>query len=592
MIRFSLLGSVNQLFHTVFVNQKSIIRRTLSSNHAKHLDALHPVLRRVIAMRSCQYTDYQLDDLLRPDQLLNIDIVIDRLIYHRERQSSLCIIGDYDCDGATATAVAIRGLRMLGFQELNYLVPNRFKSGYGLSVDIVQQSLALNPRPDVLLTVDNGISSVDGVACALQANLDVIITDHHLPGRTLPDTPYIINPQLDNDPFSSKAICGVGVMFYVLLALRGRLMSSGMLSAPVNMMPLLDLVTLGTIADCVPLDQNNRTLIHHGLQRLRRGHSCAGIRALCDVARVRLSTLTAVDLAFRVAPKLNAAGRMDDMSIGVRCLLADDPRSANLLAQQLADFNSERLQVQDSMQQQAFKHIEKHPSIDRSVIVLFHQEWHQGVIGILASRIKEATHKPCIVFAPDGAHHIKGSGRSIEGIHLRDLLDSVATQTGLIQKFGGHAMAAGLSLARDDLNAFTKSINVHIEAFPTSLFTPSIQTDGPLSPAELTIDTSQALLDYGIWGHSYPEPVFDNVFRVQQKRMLKDKHLKLRLLTDHGCYDAIWFFCPDESVRLIGINTSYRFFYRLTVNTYLGERNLNLLLEYATVVSECELVEI
>ena len=573
------------------MNQKSIIRRTTVSDHIKHLDTLHPVLRRVISMRSCQYTHYQLNDLLRPDQLLNIDIVIDRLVHHRERQSVICIIGDYDCDGATATAVAIRGLKMLGFQQLTYLVPNRFKSGYGLSPDIVQQSLAVDPRPDVLLTVDNGISSIDGVACARQANLDVIITDHHLPGRTLPDTPYIINPQLAGDTFSSKAICGVGVVFYVLLALRGRLMSSGVLSAPVNMMPLLDLVTLGTIADCVPLDQNNRTLIHHGLQRLRRGQACAGIRALCNVARVRLSSLTAVDLAFRVAPKLNAAGRMDDMSIGVRCLITDDARLADSLAQQLADFNSERLQVQDSMHQQALAIIGKQPLRERSVVVLYHPEWHQGVIGILASRIKEATHKPCIVFAPDGDSNIKGSGRSVEGIHLRDLLDSVATQTGLIHKFGGHAMAAGLSLAHENLDAFITAINSQIDTYSAALFTPSIQTDGPLSPNEMTIATAEALLDYGIWGHSYPEPVFDNVLRVQHKRLLKDKHLKLRLMSDHGCYDAIWFFCSDEAQRLIDVNSSYRFFYRLAINTYLGERTLNLLLEYATVVAECEAVE-
>lgn len=573
------------------MNEKSIIRRVLATDPASSLSALHPVLRRVIAMRSCQYTHYQLEDLLRPDRLSNIDTVVDRLITHRDQQSIICVIGDYDCDGATATAVAVRGLKMLGFKHLNYLIPNRFKSGYGLSPDIVHQALSMPDRPDVLLTVDNGISSIDGVLRARDENLDVIITDHHLPGGTLPDTPYIINPQLVNDDFPSKSICGVGVIFYVLLALRSRMKSLGMLENPINMMPLLDLVTLGTIADCVPLDQNNRTLIHHGLQRFRKGHVSAGLRALCDQAGVRLSSMNSVDLAFRVAPKLNAAGRMDDMSIGVRCLLSDDPRTADMLAKQLVNFNIERLQVQDSMQQQAIRMIQKKPLVDRSVIILYHPDWHQGVIGILASRIKESYHKPCIVFAPDGDHEVKGSGRSIDGIHLRDLLDQVATKTNLIHKFGGHAMAAGLSLSKCDLDAFSTAINTCVQSYPLALFTPSIQTDGPLANHEITIDTAQALLDYGIWGHSYPEPVFDNVFRVQQKRMLKDKHLKLRLVSDQGCYDAIWFFCPDDMVRLVNCYQSYRFFYRLSINTYLGERNLNLLIEYLTVVNECEVIE-
>ena len=553
---------------------------------------LHPVLRRIIALRPCQYTDYVLNDLLRPDTLSGLSGVVGRLMRARDEQSSICVIGDYDCDGATATAVAVRGLKLMGFHQVDYLIPNRFESGYGLSVSIVQQALALSSQPAILLTVDNGISSVDGVAYAKKHALDVIVTDHHLPGKILPDTPYIVNPQLENDKFQSKAICGVGVIFYVLLALRRALIQAKLLTEKIQMIPLLDLVTLGTVADCVPLDQNNRILIHHGLSRMRRDLVSPGIRALCRVGKVVQSQMSSVDLAFRVAPKLNAAGRMDDMSIGVRCLLSNDDAEATRLADQLAGFNSERTRVQDTMLQQALQQVDAKSLRVQQVIILYHKDWHQGVIGILASKIKERFHKPCIIFADDNDVDIKGSARSISGIHMRDLLDHVASSTSLIDKFGGHSMAAGLSIKRDNLSLFTNAINTCVTTVPASFFVPTITTDGPLGAHEISIGTADAIQSYGIWGHSYPEPIFDNVMIVLQKRVLKDKHLKLILKYQSVTYEAMWFFCSDQIMSMLQLNARYRFFYKLSINSYLGERKLNMLVEYAVMATECEVVEV
>ena len=569
---------------------RTVVRRSPASDQSPDSD-LHPVLRRIVALRPCQYTDYVLNDLLRPDALHGLPDVIGRLLRARDEQSSICVIGDYDCDGATATAVAVRGLRLMGFRQVDYLIPNRFHSGYGLSVSIVEQALALPLKPTILLTVDNGISSVEGVAYAKKHRLDVIVTDHHLPGNCLPDTPYIVNPQLACDKFESKAICGVGVIFYVLLALRRALIQAELLTDKIHMLSLLDLVTLGTVADCVPLDRNNRILIHHGLSRMRRDLVSPGVRALCCVGKVEQSQISAVDLAFRVAPKLNAAGRMDDMSIGVRCLLSDDDMEATRLAEQLAGFNSERTRVQDAMLQQALQQVDTKSLRVQQVIILYHKDWHQGVIGILASKIKERFHKPCIIFADDNDVDIKGSARSISGIHIRDLLDHVASSTSLIDKFGGHSMAAGLSIKRENLSSFTNAINDCVSAVPAAFFVPTITTDGPLSAHEISLDTADAIQSYGIWGHSYPEPIFDNVMVVQQKRVLKDKHLKLILRYQSVTYEAMWFFCTDQVMSMMQLNARYRFFYKLSINSYLGERKLNMLVEYAVMATECEVVE-
>jgi len=568
--------------------EKRVVRR----QSIDHIDdqGLHPVLARVLNHRSCGYTAYQLKDLAEPTLLSNIDSVVDRLIEHLQKQSKILIVGDYDCDGATATAVAVRGLRMLGYASVDYLIPNRFKSGYGLSEMIIDQALAQSSSLDLLITVDNGISSISGVSYALKRGIDVIITDHHLPGDQLPATDMIVNPQLPGDTFPSKAICGVGVIYYVLLALRRKLVDQGRFNREnqPNFMSLIDLVTLGTIADCVPFDQNNRILVAHGLRRFRQGLICHGLRAMLDVIKMDLASITTVDIAFKLAPKLNAAGRMDDMSIGVQCLLSDDYESARSLAHMLVSFNEQRRDIQSSIQVEALKQVSssRDPSKNIRANVLYHSDWHEGVIGIIASRIKDLTHRPTIVFTDENESLLKGSGRSIKGIHLRDALADIHAAHDILPKFGGHAMAAGLTIKKTDLSCFTDAFHQRIAAYADECFTEVIYTDGPLDAGELNLATAQAIREYGIWGQNYPEPVFDNVFAVKRVRLLKGKHLKLDLMLDYQPVAAMWFFIPDACIPLITVGVQLRAFYKLDVNTYLGESSLSLIIEHGSAMVE------
>ena len=567
-------------------------KRVIQRQSSDHIDAhgLHPVLARVLNHRSCGYTAYQLNDLADPSQFSNIDVVVDRLIMHLHKQSKILIVGDYDCDGATATAVAVRGLRMLGFVSVDYLIPNRFKSGYGLSEMIIDQALAQSSSIDLLITVDNGISSISGVSYALERGIDVIITDHHLPGEQLPATDMIVNPQLPGDVFPSKAICGVGVIYYVLLALRRKLLDQGRFSREdqPNFMTLIDLVTLGTIADCVPFDQNNRILVAHGLRRFRQGFICHGLRAMLDVIQMDLASITTIDIAFKLAPKLNAAGRMDDMSIGVQCLLSDDYESAKSLAHTLVSFNEQRRDIQSSIQTEALKQVSSSADTSKTIRanVLYHSDWHEGVIGIIASRIKDLTHRPTIVFTDESDLFLKGSGRSIKGIHLRDALADIHAVHAILPKFGGHAMAAGLTIKKTDLSCFTEAFHQRIAAHTDECFTEVIYTDGALGADELNLATAQAIRAYGIWGQNYPEPLFDNVFVVKRVRLLKGKHLKLDLMLDHQPVSAMWFFIPDACIPLITAGIRLRAFYKLDVNTYLGESSLSLIIEHGDTAVE------
>lgn len=565
--------------------EKIIVRRKEKQDSNHENTNLHPVLQRVVKQRKCQYTKYDLNDLETPGCLKNIKFVVEKICMHIKNKTPIIIIGDYDCDGATATAVAIRGLQLLGHQNVDYLIPNRFKSGYGLSREIVDQALMRKVKPKVIMTVDNGISSIDGVDYAIEKDIEVIVTDHHLPGEKLPNTKAIVNPQLVGDKFQSKAICGVGVIFYVLLAVRKKMVENGAFKgkkAP-SFIHLLDLVTIGTIADCVPLDKNNRIMIAYGLRRIRANQISTGIRAMIEQSKSRLEKITAVDLAFKIAPKLNAAGRMDDMSIGVQCLLSDDAKEAERLAGILFSFNDQRKDVQANMQKEAIGQALSGKNKNKKGVVLYHKDWHQGVIGIIASRVKDILYRPCIIFTDDGCDYIKGSGRSIDGIHLRDVLAKIANKHDLLEKFGGHAMAAGLRIKKTALQEFSDAFDSEVASHKKDVFTEVLYSDGPLNPQELSIKTAVAIADYGIWGNDYPEPLFENTMQIKSKRLIKGQHLKLDLsLNNIRNINAMWFFCPEKSQAVLQEGKSYNFFYKLAINEYLGEKRLNLFIEHAS----------
>lgn len=578
------LGSLHSK-EKMIVSQKIIQRQPKTVIDPNH--GLHAVLARVITQRSCGYHAHLIGDLLPPQTLKNIDRVCEKLARIRQEQQHILVIGDYDCDGATASAIAIKGLKLLGFKHVDYLIPNRFKTGYGLTEAIVDMAMQRDEPVDVLMTVDNGIASLAGVKYAQERGMEVIVTDHHLPGENLPETPYIVNPQLADDQFVSKALCGAGVVFYVLLALRRYLIDQERLSPEntPNFMDLIDLVTLGTVADCVPMDRNNRIMVAQGLRRMRTGVMSVGMQALFDAVGLKMNHLTSIDIAFKIAPKLNAAGRMADMSIGVQCLLSDDSHQASILAQRLCNFNKERKEVQASIQQDIVKQIDHQDDGAKRSVVLYNSGWHQGVIGIIASRVKDERYKPTIIFTDDDKEMIKGSGRSIPGVHLRDVLSDIASQTGILQKFGGHAMAAGLSLRRCHLQQFKEAFELRCQQFEPAIYHPQKYSDGPLCARELSIDTACALADYGLWGQDYPEPVFENCFRVESVRMLKDLHLKLTLNMDGVVLQAMWFFFADLKQDLPVSGRDYRLLYKLSINEYLGEKRLCLFIEYALPVS-------
>lgn len=562
---------------------------------------LNPLLRRLFIARGAKSSadvDLSLASLLTPDLLLGMDQAVAELITAIENRSRILIVGDFDVDGASSCALAIRALQQMGHNDVRFIVPNRFEFGYGLTPEIV--AIARHQNPALIITVDNGISSVEGVAAAKAAGIRVIITDHHLPGKELPDADAIVNPNQTGCQFPSKTLAGVGVIFYVMLALRSALRQrdwfSTDLKAP-NMAQFLDLVALGTVADVVPLDKNNRILVEQGLRRIRRGACCKGIQALIKIANRSAANLSASDIGFALGPRLNAAGRLDDISIGIACLLTEDEALANDLAQALDDINLDRRQIEQGMQQQAedaLKAIDDAHDKDLAVgMCLFNEEWHQGVVGILASRIKEQHHRPVICFAlandgPD-CQELKGSARSISGFHIRDALEAVATEhPGLMAKFGGHAMAAGLSLKREDFLAFSAAFDLETKKHlsDSDLFA-TVLSDGRLQASEISLDIAK-LIHYAVpWGQHFPEPIFDNQFTVVQQRIVGERHLKLVLnMVDDPQHiiDAIAFNVdvaawPDPQVTTITAA------YRLDVNRFRNRESVQLIIQHIEKVS-------
>jgi single-stranded-DNA-specific exonuclease len=561
------------------------------------LGGLHPVLARIYAARGVQSTDQLVRSLqgLHAPRFKGMEAALLLLETALREQQRILVVGDFDADGATSTVLTVRALRAMG-AVVDYLVPNRFTYGYGLTPEIV--ALAQKTKaPDLVLTVDNGISSVEGVAAANALGMKVLITDHHLPGAVLPDAAAILNPNQPDCEFPSKHLAGVGVVFYLLSRLRTRLKEQGWfaeknISEPV-MADYLDLVALGTVADVVPLDANNRVLVHQGLARIRAGKCRPGITALLAIAGKGPAQLVATDLGFQVAPRLNAAGRLDDMSHGIECLLTDSADMAAQYATELDRLNIERRQIEGAMQQEAIQVLQTF-TLDKKALpfglTLFHRDWHQGVIGILAGRLKERFHRPVIAFAPaaPGSEELKGSARSISGVHVRDVLDTVAARhPGLISRFGGHAMAAGLTLPLSHLDAFRAAFNqaVHDVVDPRDL-EPVLYSDGELPAECFTERFADILREAGPWGQAFPEPLFHGDFLCLDQRLLKDKHLKMSVAhpASNRIFDAIAFNIDRD--QWPNAARKVRLAYRLDINEFRGSRSLQLRVEYMEPMAE------
>lgn len=569
---------------------KQIIRREYQEDEAAALGELHPILRRVFAARqvkSIQEIDCSLDKLHPYQSLRGIDDAVQLLTEAIQQNQKILIVGDFDADGATSTALAVRALRSLGAEHVEYLVPNRFAYGYGLTPELV--SIAKEFAPHVIITVDNGIANHAGVHAAKSLGIRVVITDHHLSAPTLPLADAIVNPNQPEDLFPSKSLAGVGVIFYVMLALRRHLVSLGWFELKKipepNMSRLLDLVALGTVADLVSLDQNNRILVQQGLRRIRAGQCVPGIIALLELSDRDFTRVVAADLGFTVAARLNAAGRMDDMSLGIECLLCDDSLKAREIARTLNQLNDERKSIEQDMQAQALAVLNKlNSNLGETLprgLCLFDESWHQGVIGILASRLKDRFHRPVVVFAPGVMDELKGSVRSISGLHIRDTLALIDAQyPNLIVKFGGHAMAAGLTIFRHSLNDFKKIFSeIVAKQITEDQLQHYLMSDGELHSDEFNIEVASMLREAGPWGQAFPEPVFDGTFHIAEQRIVGDKHLKLRLTKDNKIIDAVAFFVdtkewPNYRCR------EMRAVYRLDINEYKGRRNLQLIIEY------------
>ncbi|AUU13525.1 TPA: single-stranded-DNA-specific exonuclease RecJ [Proteus mirabilis] len=554
-------------------------------------ESLDPLLRQIYANRgitSETQLERSLKGLLHYQDLNGIDVAISLLVEALKLQSRIVIVGDFDADGATSTALAIKALRQMGFQQVSYHIPNRFDDGYGLSPQVVHD--VAKKGVDLIITVDNGISSFEGVDVAHEYGIRVLVTDHHLPGHSLPQADAIINPNLADCAFLSKSLAGVGVTFYLMTALRAELEKQGWFTAQglarPNMADYLDLVALGTVADVVPLDENNRIFVYEGLRRIRAGRCCAGIKALTEVSRKTLSQLVSSDLGFALGPRLNAAGRLDDMSVGVALLLTNDIGVAREIANELDRLNQTRREIEAGMQEEASTIFRQFITTQDDLpngLAIYHPQWHQGVVGILASRIKEKLHRPVIAFAPSGDGLLKGSGRSIHGVHLRDALERLNTlNPGLMVKFGGHAMAAGLSLEEDKFPLFQR----HFSALMAELVSAEqlqgvILTDGELSDSQLSLPIAEMLREAGPWGQAFPEPLFDGKFTLLQQRIVGSKHLKMMLqpINSHVMIDAIAFnvdvnIWPDNSIKTVELA------YRLDVNEFRGQRNAQLLVEH------------
>ena len=562
----------------------SITTRPFAASNYDRLTqhGLSPLLARIYAAREVsdpKQIDAELAALLPIAQLKNAETMAAQLADAIAAKQRLLIIADYDADGATACAVGLRALREFG-AIVDFLVPNRFEYGYGLTPEIVRLAAQGKPaamQPDVIITVDNGIASHAGVDEAHRLGIRVFVTDHHLPADTLPDADVIVNPNQPGCPFPSKNIAGVGVMFYVMLALRAELRRRGAFEgkAEPNLAKLLDIVALGTVADVVKLDENNRILVHQGLARIRAGQACAGILALYQITGRDAQRASTWDMGFMLGPRLNAAGRLDDMSLGITLLTTDDADHAQALARTLDDLNRTRREIEAGMQESALEHLDQITVDECFALSLFDATWHQGVIGILASRLKEKFHRPVIAFAQSHDGELKGSGRSIPGFHLRDALDLVAKRhPDLLKKFGGHAMAAGVTLALEDLAQFTSAFETVAQEWLTpALLARCIETDGGLPIADADLDTAQTLARQ-VWGQGFPEPQFLDQFQVANQRILNEKHTKLQLVRDGRQFEAMLFFRAETLPKAI------QAVYRLDVNEYKNQRSVQLILQH------------
>ncbi|EAR7071928.1 single-stranded-DNA-specific exonuclease RecJ [Salmonella enterica] len=572
------------------MKQQRQLRRREADETADLPVDLPPLLRRLYAsrgVRSARELERSVKGMLPWQQLSGIDNAVE-ILYNAFREGiRIIVVGDFDADGATSTALSVLGMRALGCDNISYLVPNRFEDGYGLSPEVVDQAKARGAQ--LIITVDNGISSHAGVAHAKTLGIPVIVTDHHLPGDTLPDAEAIINPNLRDCEFPSKALAGVGVAFYLMLALRTFLRDKGWFDergiAPPNLAELLDLVALGTVADVVPLDANNRILTWQGLSRIRAGKCRPGIKALLEIANRDPQRLAASDLGFALGPRLNAAGRLDDMSVGVALLLCDNLGEARVLASELDALNQTRKEIEQGMQAEALILCEKLERSSETLpggLAMYHPEWHQGVVGILASRIKERFHRPVIAFAPAGDGTLKGSGRSIQGLHMRDALERLDTlYPDLMIKFGGHAMAAGLSLEEHKFEQFQQRFSELVtEWLDSALLQGEVISDGPLSAAEMSMEVAQLLRDAGPWGQMFPEPLFDGRFRLLQQRLVGERHLKVMVepvgggpLLDGIAFNIDTTCWPDNGVREVELA------YKLDINEFRGNRSLQIIID-------------
>ena len=573
------------------MKQQIQLRRREADETAELPADLPPLLRRLYAsrgVRSAQELERSVKGMLPWQQLSGVEKAVE-ILYNAFREGTrIVVVGDFDADGATSTALSVLGMRSLGCNNISYLVPNRFEDGYGLSPEVVDQAHARGAQ--LIVTVDNGISSHTGVEHARALGIPVVVTDHHLPGDTLPDAEAIINPNLRDCDFPSKSLAGVGVAFYLMLALRTFLRDKGWFDergiTPPNLAELLDLVALGTVADVVPLDANNRILTWQGLSRIRAGKCRPGIKALLEVSNRDPQKLAASDLGFALGPRLNAAGRLDDMSVGVALLLCDNIGEARVLANELDALNQTRKEIEQGMQAEALTLCEK---LERSRetlpggLAMYHPEWHQGVVGILASRIKERFHRPVIAFAPAGDGTLKGSGRSIQGLHMRDALERLDTlYPGMMLKFGGHAMAAGLSLEEAQFEHFQQRFGELVtEWLDPALLQGEVVSDGPLAAAEMSMEVAQMLRDAGPWGQMFPEPLFDGRFRLLQQRLVGERHLKVMVepvgggpLLDGIAFNVDTSLWPDNGVREVQLA------YKLDINEFRGNRSLQLIIDH------------
>ncbi|EBY8744240.1 single-stranded-DNA-specific exonuclease RecJ [Salmonella enterica] len=572
------------------MKQQRQLRRREADETAELPADLPPLLRRLYAsrgVRSARELERSVKGMLPWQQLSGIDNAVE-ILYNAFREGTrIIVVGDFDADGATSTALSVLGMRALGCDNISYLVPNRFEDGYGLSPEVVDQAKARGAQ--LIVTVDNGISSHAGVAHAKTLGIPVIVTDHHLPGDTLPDAEAIINPNLRDCEFPSKSLAGVGVAFYLMLALRTFLRDKGWFDerniAPPNLAELLDLVALGTVADVVSLDANNRILTWQGLSRIRAGKCRPGIKALLEISNRDPQQLAASDLGFALGPRLNAAGRLDDMSVGVALLLCDNLGEARVLASELDALNQTRKEIEQGMQAEALILCEKLERSSETLpggLAMYHPEWHQGVVGILASRIKERFHRPVIAFAPAGDGTLKGSGRSIQGLHMRDALERLDTlYPDLMIKFGGHAMAAGLSLEEHKFEQFQQRFGELVtEWLDPALLQGEVISDGPLSAAEMSMEVAQLLRDAGPWGQMFPEPLFDGRFRLLQQRLVGERHLKVMVepvgggpLLDGIAFNIDTTCWPDNGVREVELA------YKLDINEFRGNRSLQIIID-------------